>query len=88
MSKVYMIFLFLLSEIVQLSHTQDQSLPKVHGNLFVFLNAKLKNVYKVSEDAHKANDVLMDEVLSCKDETDIIRLLSDFYQNQHQRLSR
>lgn len=46
MSKVYIIFLFLLSGVVQLSHTK-----LVHGNVFLFRNGKFEKFHELDDNS-------------------------------------
>lgn len=50
MSKVYIIFLFLLSGAVQLSYT-NQSSSQVHGNVFLFKNGKFHSFQELNDNA-------------------------------------
>lgn len=50
MSKVYIIFLFLLSGAVQLSYT-NQSSSQVHGNVFLFINGKFDSFQKLNDNS-------------------------------------
>ncbi len=51
MSKVYIIFLFLLSGAVQLSHTNQSPSSQVYGNVFLFINGKFDSFQELNDNS-------------------------------------
>jgi hypothetical protein len=67
MSKVYMIFLLMLSGFVQLSQAKPSSSPEVYGTLYFFRSGTLNSVLHLNDDEPSMTTIFSSELVKEED---------------------